>query len=732
MNRTRSWLGTDYSAHVASDLKPVPAVPVMWTILVVDDDPIMLQSVKELLEVYGYDCLLAEGREAALAIIAAQPVDLILLDLSIPAGDGYQLMQALEKDHSSTDLIIISDQRCFDDAARALRSGARDFLQKPYAAEELIGAIERVSRKRRLERKVQLMHRRLTRSEQQHRFIVNNSPDIIYMLDGSGRFSFVNERAETLLGYSREELDGRHYADLVHQDDLEQARHTFAERRTGSRACHTMEFRLLHKPKDIDTRYLQPRAITVELSAMGVYAEAGAKKREFVGTYGVIRDISERKRAEEMVNFQLYHDLLTELPNRALFRDRLKLSMAQAKRSQSQLAVMYLDMDRFKIINDTLGHLVGDQVLQSVAVKLRGCLRDSDTLARVGGDEFNLLLPNISSERDAALIATKILEELEKPMALEGVDVFISFSIGIAIYPKDGDTIDELIKHADTAMYHVKERGKKNFEFYAAAMTYKHNRHRTLENSLREALQKDQLRVYYQPQIDLASGAVCGLEALLRWQHPEQGIVPADEFVPLSEQIGVITEMGQWLLNQACKTIKNCARQGLPEVTLAVNVSARELIQTDFPDYVFDALQRHQLPARQLELEITENVLMRDMELVASKLRRLSQRGVRIAVDDFGSGYSSLSYLQSLPLSTLKIDRSFISQIGDGNNRDSIVYAIIAMAKGLDLALVAEGVETRDQLEFLKTEGCPRAQGFYTGQPKPAEELIQSLTDPAA
>ncbi|MEH6627522.1 MAG: EAL domain-containing protein [Motiliproteus sp.] len=701
----------------------------METILVVDDDARMLQSVKDLLDSYGYTCQIADCGERALEILSHETIDLLILDLNMPEVDGYQVLKTIRNHKPCPDIIVVSGEASFDGATQVLRQGVHDYLRKPYLPEDLIRAIERITNKRRMEHKVRNMQQQLTSSEQQHRFIVNNSPDIIYMLDDKGCFSFINERIHTLLGYEPEELIGCSFSQMIHADDQVKAEFAFKERRTGARASHCIEFRLLHKNNDQDCRYFESQSITIELSSMGVYGEnENQPQKDFIGTYGVVRDVSERKRAEELVNFQLYHDLLTKLPNRALFRDRLKQAIAYSKRHSSQLAVMYLDMDRFKIINDSLGHLAGDLLLQSVAVKLRSCLRDSDTLARVGGDEFNLLLPNVNSDKDATIIATKILREIEKPMVLEGVEVFISFSIGIAIYPKDGETIDSLIKHADTAMYHVKDNGKKNFEFYHASMKTKHTRHLSLENGLRKALEQDELRIDYQPQVNIESGNITGVEALIRWQHPEDGLIMPSEFIPLTEETGLITDMGRWLLDSACETISHWVEQGLPDITLAVNVSARELMQSDFSDHIISTLKKHNLPGKALELEITENVLMRDMDQTVKKLKKLAQHGISIAVDDFGTGYSSLSYLQTLPLNTLKIDRSFIGDIEHSKDSHTIIYAIVAMAKGLGLNLIAEGVESDEQLKFLKRIGCPTVQGYLTGHPRPADEVWDSFS----
>lgn len=415
-------------------------------------------------------------------------------------------------------------------------------------------------------------------------------------------------------------------------------------------------------------------------------------------TYGVARDISERKRAEEIINFQLYHDLLTQLPNRALLRDRLGLAVAQAKRNGTQLALMYLDMDRFKVINDSLGHVAGDQLLQTVSNRLRNCLRDSDTLARVGGDEFNLLVPEVSGKVDAIRLVEKVISNLKDPILIDGVEVFVSFSIGIALFPDDGESMDALIKHADIAMYHVKRHGKDGYEFFANSMKGGADQHLSLDTGLRRALDEEQLKLYFQPQIDLLTGKISGMEALLRWMHPEAGIISPTEFIPVAEENGLINEIGMWVLDAGCAELSKWQHAGYNDLKLAVNVSSKQLTQANFEEQVFTILDRYGLSGSSLELEITENVLIQDMDQVVNKLRILHADGICIAVDDFGIGYSSLGYLQSLPLSTLKIDRSFISGIRASSSRNSIVTAIIAMAKELGLGIVARGLRPKPSI----------------------------------
>jgi diguanylate cyclase (GGDEF)-like protein/PAS domain S-box-containing protein len=726
MKSTESWLGSEFLPELPANkdraaraAKTAPA-----RILVVDDEVRMRESVRDLLKAYGHASIIAANGQVALEILHGNPIELILLDLNMPEISGLEFLELLKTDFPEIDVVIVSGEATFSNATEALRNGVSDFLRKPYNPVELLGIIENVLKKRSLEREFKQVHQKLEASEYRYRFIVDNSPDIIYMLDEAGYFCFVNDRISQLLDYKQDDLIGHHYSEVVHEDDVEKAKYAFAERRTGDRASRNVEFRLRCKDNSQPSRYFESRSVSVELNSMGIYRDAGGgEQRCYVGTYGVARDISERKRAEEIINFQLYHDLLTQLPNRALLRDRLGLAISQAKRNGNQLALMYLDMDRFKVINDSLGHVAGDQLLQTVANRLRNCLRDSDTLARVGGDEFNLLVPEVTGRVDAIRLVEKVLANLKAPIFIDGVEVFVSFSIGIALFPDNGETMDALIKHADIAMYHVKRRGKDGYEFFSNEMKGSADQHLSLDTGLRRAIDEGQLQVYFQPQINLQSGKVSGMEALLRWKHPEVGNISPTEFIPVAEESGLINEIGLWVLDAGCAELSKWRKAGHDQIKLAVNVSSKQLAQADFEQQVFHVLTRHGVPGSALELEITENVLIQDMDQVVHKLRQLHAEGICIAVDDFGIGYSSLGYLQSLPLSTLKIDRSFVSGIRATSSRNSIVTAIIAMAKELGLDIIAEGVETEIQHQQLKRLGCPNAQGFLFSRPMPKEQV---------
>ncbi|MEW8105914.1 MAG: EAL domain-containing protein [Candidatus Thiodiazotropha endolucinida] len=694
-------------------------------ILIADDEPRARASLKEILRFTGYETTLAECGSEAIDLLNSGSFDLILLDLNMPDLHGHKVMEHIDSYHLNCDIIVVSGETTFDQATMALRKGAQDFLRKPYAPDELLRSVANVLERRQLKATNQSIQLRLQESESLHKFIVNNSPDMIYLLDHEGRFAFINERVKSLLGYDQKEIIGEHFSKLIHTEDIERAHFTFNERRAGERATRSAELKLSSKNNN-GSRFFDSGTVPVELSSIGIYTTNDDKTKSFIGTYGVARDISERKQAEELIKYQLYHDLLTNLPNRSLFRDRLNMAMAQSKRSGKKLAIMYLDMDRFKIINDSLGHYVGDELLKMVGQRLRSELREADTLARVGGDEFNLLVPEINDIQDARNLAEKILRLTLEPFIIKNEEIFISFSIGISIYPSDGDTKDSLIKHADIAMYKVKNAGKNGYAFYSEKMKAHFSQSLDIENGLRKAISTNELCLYYQPQFDINNGYMRGVEALVRWKHPEKGTIQPNEFISVAEESGLIIPLGEWVLRRACTDIKRWMEQEGISLQLSVNISMQQLEMDQFVNKALKIIKRHQLPKNTLELEITEHAIMQDMEKAIDALTKLSHKGIRIAIDDFGTGYSSLGYLQNLPINTLKIDRSFVQGIKTSED-NSIIDAIIAMAKGLNLNLIAEGVENQTQIDHLSRAGCGLAQGFFYSHPVPEDELLKFI-----
>ena len=543
----------------------------------------MLKSLSEVVRLHGYQVTEALGGKAALEALAADEFDVVLLDLIMPDVSGHDVLDFAVARKLSAKFIVVSGDASFDGVKRALTRGALDFVRKPHEPEELIAALEKALRQRQLERSHELMGEWLKESEELHRFIVNNSPDLVYMLDRNGCFEFLNDRVESLLGYKKDELIGRHYSELFFEEDLEAARNLFNTRRMGDRATRNVELRVRSRRTRRPGPFV-PGADRVDGSdgPRSLPTRENARATRSSVRYGTARDISERKEAEQVINFQAYHDLLTHLPNRALLKDRLSLAITQAQRNKRRLAVMFLDLDRFKIVNDTLGHTMGDRLLKAVANRLQGCLRGGDTLSRFGGDEFTLLLPEVRTRDDVVVIGSKILDKLSAPFVIDGHELFVGASIGIAMYPEAGDSVESLIQSADIAMYHVKRRGKNGYQFFTDEMNQKFSTRLSLERELRSALATGQLRVYYQPQVNLADGRIIGVEALVRWQHPRHGLIEPAEFLGVAEEAGLITQLDEWVQVHALSEVAQWRVDGRGDVRLSVNMSSQQLEQDVF------------------------------------------------------------------------------------------------------------------------------------------------------
>lgn len=438
-------------------------------------------------------------------------------------------------------------------------------------------------------------------------------------------------------------------------------------------------------------------------------------------------EVAERQQAEERVMHLANHDALTGLPNRRLLIDRLGQALALAHRENHQVAVLFMDLDRFKTINDSLGHMKGDALLQNVARRLSGTLREGDTVSRLGGDEFVVVLPSLDQPKAAEKVALKLVDALAPPIDLGGQELRVSASIGISLFPEDGCDTETLLRNADSAMYHAKDMGRNNYQFFMEQMNVAAAERLRLENDLHRALERHEFELHFQPRVSVANGLACGIEALIRWRHPERGLVLPEHFIPVAEDTGLIVPIGEWVINEACRQGTAWCAAGLPQIPVAVNLSPRQFRQSNLVDTVARAIERHGWPCKLLELEITEGVLMQQTSETLKTLEALNRLGVGLAIDDFGTGYSSLSYLKRFPVDFLKIDQSFVRDIAVDPDDATIVTAIIGLAHNLGLTVVAEGVENASQLDFIRDAGCDEAQGYHIGRPMPAGQLAEWL-----
>jgi diguanylate cyclase (GGDEF)-like protein/PAS domain S-box-containing protein len=539
------------------------------------------------------------------------------------------------------------------------------------------------------------------------------SPVAIAINDGeTGAYLNVNGTFLRLLGYSAEEVVGRSSGEIeLWEDPVERERFGQALARSGS----VNNFETVFRTRSGDLLYGVLSAELIELNGRSC-------------VLSITHDITERKQAEQTINHLAYHDPLTGLPNRALFRDRLNTALARARRRGEAVTVMFLDLDRFKLVNDTLGHAIGDSLLQSVASQLKQLLRDEDTIARIGGDEFTILLPNLALG-DVTRVVERVLECVKAPRSLGGREMRVTTSIGICQFPEDGDDSETLMRNADIAMYRAKEQGRDGYTLYNESLDPAAEGRLALENDLRAAIEHEEFVLFYQPVVNVEGGHVVAFEALVRWQHPERGLVAPGEFIPIAEETGLILPLGEWVIRTACRQAKAWQDAGLPAVPVAVNLSGYRFHRSEHCAYISQVLKETGLEPKYLHLEITEGVVLQDIERTVEILSDLRKMGVQISIDDFGTGYSSLSYLKRLPADSVKIDRSFVSDLDTDANDAAIATAIIAMAHSIGLKVIAEGVETEEQLAFLRQRRCDEFQGFLRARPMPASEVELLLAD---
>jgi diguanylate cyclase (GGDEF)-like protein/PAS domain S-box-containing protein len=683
-------------------------------LLIVDDNEMNRDMLARRLARKGYVIGLADSARDLLPRVKEDGIDLLLLDIEMPEVSGLDALQSLRESYSPTDLpiIMVTAKNQSDDIVKALEMGANDYLTKPI---DFPVALARIS--------TQLSHKNaqeaLRESEERYALAARGANDGLWdwnLLTGAVYFS---PRWKAMLGFQENEIEDRleEWLDRIHDADRDRVKQEIDAHQKGLTPHFESEHRLLHK--DGGFRWMLSRGLAVH--------DATGKALRMAGSQ---TDITERK----------VSDPLTGLPNRLLFIDRLGRLIKHSKRRKDHLfAVLFMDLDGFKMINDSLGHLAGDQLLVGVASRLEKCLRSSDTVARLGetftvarlgGDEFTILLDDIKEPDDANRAAERLMKSLAPPFFVAGKEIFTSISIGIALSNTAYEEPEDMLRDADTAMYRAKSLGKARFEVFDADMRASVMARLQLETDMRRALERNEFRNFYQPIVALDSGHVVGFEALVRWQHPTRGMIGPEEFIFVAEETGLIRDLGWWSLREACRQMSTwrALSKAYLDLTMSVNVSAKQLLQPHLVEEMRKLLTETALPPEALKLEITESAVMADPAAAADMLQRIKSLGIRLAIDDFGTGYSSLSYLHRFPLDTLKIDRSFISGDGEGSEGMEIARTIMPMAKTLRLDVVAEGVETIEQVGLLRRLQCKYAQGYFFSKPLAPEEVPPVLS----
>ncbi|MES2356162.1 MAG: EAL domain-containing protein [Pseudomonadota bacterium] len=746
--------------------------PHIQTILIIDDTPTNLALVVDHLEDHGLRVVIA--RNGSEGIKRAQFVrpDLILLDVMMPDMDGFETCRNLKATAATKDIPVIFMTALEEtrDKVTGFAVGGIDYLTKPFQIAEALARINthlalHAMRKQlgaqneQLQREIAIreqtetalqhayddLERRVTertvelaeanillkaeiaeRGQAQEalrerdariRRLVESNIIGVFFWDVEGRTADANDAFLEIVGYTREDLrSGKIDWISMTPPEYHAIDSKAVEELSVNDSCAPYEKEFIRKDGNL-----------VPVWVGAAFLE-GSKKN----AVGFVLDLSERKRAEERIRHIAHHDALTGLPNRLLFQDRVSQAIAQAQRSHHRVGMLFIDLDHFKDINDSLGHQIGDRLLRAAARRLQRCLRAGDSVARLGGDEFVISAPTLDDENSVALIAGKVLDALRRPFLIDQHELHVAASIGISLYPTDGRDPEALMRAADTAMYYAKERGRDNFQFFTSQLNEVAQRRLTVANRLHQALERGEFVLHYQPCVDLDSGRVFSAEALIRWDQPQMGPVSPGEFIKIAEETGLIVPLGEWVLRAACEQLKQWRQAGYSTLRIAINLSPHQFRRPGFADLAARVLEESGVPPAALEMEITEGVLMLQNPENQAILQQLADLGIHLAVDDFGTGYSSLAYLQRFPIHSLKIDQSFVNGIEVDANDTAIVSAIIAMAQSLRLRVVAEGVETAEQVTFLKVRGCDAVQGFYFSKALPPEIFIQMFDRPGS
>jgi diguanylate cyclase (GGDEF)-like protein/PAS domain S-box-containing protein len=683
-------------------------------ILLIENDPAAADKIRAALAAGGsgsFDVEWVRQLSEGLERLSKRGIDAVLLELSLPDSRGMETFDKLFAAAPDIPILVLGNGNEAL-AKEAVGRGAQDYL--------LAGHLDSYSLPRALRNAIErkAVEDALYVEKERAQVTLNSIGDAVLCTDISGNVTYLNLVAEAMTGWHREEATGKPLAEVFRiidgatrkaaQDPMEMA---VEQNRTVGLTVNCV----LIRRDGLES--------AIEDSAAPIHDRTG----RVTGAVIVFHDVSAARAMSVQMTHSAQHDVVTNLPNRLLLSDRITQAITLARRQHRPLAMIFLDLDRFKYINDSLGHAIGDELLQSVSRRLLASVRASDTVSRLGGDEFVVLLSEITHPVDAATSANKILHSVSVAHSIGGQELHIDGSIGISVYPEDGEDAETLIKNADTAMYHAKEKGRNNFQFFKAEMNLKAVERQSLEGSLRRALERKEFLLHYQPKVNLDTGEITGVEALIRWQQPDRGLVTPAQFVPIAEDCGLIIQIGHWVLREACRQAREWQDAGLPFKRVSINVSAVEFRDKSFVESVRAILAETGLEAQCLDLELTEGVLMEDAESTAAVLQELKTMGVHLVVDDFGTGYSSLSYLQQFPIDVLKIDQSFVHRITGDPDDSPIVRAIIDMGKNLKQGVIAEGIETPEQLAFLQAHHCAEGQGYLFSQPLAAAQFAHLL-----
>ncbi|ANO50152.1 putative bifunctional diguanylate cyclase/phosphodiesterase [Woeseia oceani] len=676
------------------------SLPLAPLALIADDDATVRTIMREVLEQAGFRVEEASNGQMALDQFEQYRPDVVLLDVDMPQMDGYNVCKQIRAQETlrATPVFIITGRDDPQSIQHAYEIGATDFLSKPIPWTILAHRVRFVLRASDALNEIQ--------------GLVRAMPDKIFVLNEDGEPHATADESQAGQPTVAELISSDAYADTFPLESRPDVKHKVnVALTTGKPQIH--EHAVANGFTHLETRIVS---------------------RDRSTALAIVRNVTARKEYEDRIYDLAYYDQLTGLPNRQLFQQTLDDSIKRAKRKDWPFAILFVDLDRFKRINDTLGHSMGDTLLRAVADRLRKCTGADDegssvNIARLGGDEFVVLLGGVDNTDAASAIADKVVTALSRPMECEGHRLVVTPSIGITMYPQDGDSSESLLMNADSAMYRAKSAGRNTHKFYSDTMRI-HSLHRLdIENELREAMNTKQFQLYYQPKVDLKSWSVVGVEALIRWKHPERGWISPSEFIPIAEESGLIVPIGTWVLKEACRQIKAWRNTALRDLRVSVNISSEQIYTDDLLLTVKDAMASNTIGAESLELEITESLLMRDVDSTVQTLNEFKELGLAISIDDFGTGYSSLSYLTRFPIDTLKIDQSFVRDLHIDNDDAAICAAILAMARKLNLNVVAEGVEIDEQLQFLRGHGCNQIQGYLFSKPLPPAELLALIGD---